>query len=53
MLIHVRDFTKGHPDVEANSHPIRHGSVVDVHNGVLSNDDDLLARYGIERHDLP
>ena len=51
VLIHVRDFTKGHPDVEANNHPIRHGSVVGVHNGVLSNDDDLLARYGIERHD--
>ena len=25
-LIHVRDFTKGHPDIEANNHPIRHGS---------------------------
>jgi glucosamine 6-phosphate synthetase-like amidotransferase/phosphosugar isomerase protein len=48
-LIHVRDFTKGHPDIEANNHPIRHGSVVGVHNGIVSNDDDLLARYGIER----
>ena len=50
-LIHVRDFTKGHPDVEANNHPIRHGSVVGVHNGVLSNDEELLGRYGIERHE--
>ena len=48
-LIHVRDFTKGHPDIEANNHPIRHGSVVGVHNGIVSNDDELLARYGIER----
>src|SRR4051812_29108716 len=30
-LIHVRDYTKGHPRIEANNHPIRHGSVVGVH----------------------
>jgi glucosamine 6-phosphate synthetase-like amidotransferase/phosphosugar isomerase protein len=48
-LLHVRDYTKGHPDVEANNHPIRHGLVVGVHNGVIANDDELLARYGIER----
>jgi asparagine synthetase B (glutamine-hydrolysing) len=48
-LIHVRDFTKGHPDIEANNHPIRHGAVVGVHNGIVSNDDELLARYGLER----
>ena len=48
-LIHVRDFTKGHPDIVANNHPIRHGAVVGVHNGIVSNDDELLARYLIER----
>jgi len=48
-LLHVRDYTKGHPDIEVNNHPIRHGSVVGVHNGVIVNDDDLLSRYGIER----
>src|SRR5262249_25224282 len=48
-LIHVRDFTKGHPDIEANNHPIRHGAVVGIHNGVIENDDALLARYRIER----
>ena len=48
-LVHVRDFTKGHPEIEANNHPIRHGAVVGVHNGVISNDDELLARHGIER----
>jgi asparagine synthetase B (glutamine-hydrolysing) len=51
VLLHVRDFTKGHPDIEANNHPIRHGSVVGVHNGVLSNDDELLEHYGIVRHE--
>lgn len=48
-LIHVRDFTKGHPEIAANNHPIRHGRVVGIHNGVVENDDELLARYGIER----
>ncbi|MFO7571787.1 MAG: hypothetical protein R6W48_04205 [Gaiellaceae bacterium] len=50
-LLHVRDFTKGHPSIEANNHPIRHGSVVGIHNGVVENDDGLLASYGIERHE--
>ena len=27
-LVHVRDYTKGHPRIEANNHPIRHGAVV-------------------------
>lgn len=48
-LIHVRDFTKGHPDIEANNHPIRHGTVVGIHNGIVENDDALLDRYGLER----
>jgi glutamine phosphoribosylpyrophosphate amidotransferase len=48
-LIHVRDFTKGRPEIAANNHPIRHGSVVGIHNGVVENDDELLERYGIER----
>lgn len=50
-LLHVRDYTKGHPDIEANNHPIRHGSVVGVHNGVVENDDGLLASYGLRRHE--
>jgi glucosamine 6-phosphate synthetase-like amidotransferase/phosphosugar isomerase protein len=48
-LLHVRDYTKGHPDIEANNHPLRHGAIVGVHNGVITNDDELLARYGIGR----
>ncbi len=48
-LIHVRDYTKGHPSFVANNHPIRHGAVVGIHNGVIENDDALLAHYGIER----
>ncbi|MGH3136146.1 MAG: class II glutamine amidotransferase [Gaiellaceae bacterium] len=50
-LIHVRDFTKGHPEIAANNHPIRHGSVVGIHNGIIENDDALLAAYGIDREE--
>jgi len=48
-LIHVRDYTKGHPSVEANNHPIRHGAVVGVHNGIILNDDKLMEQHGFER----
>ena len=49
VLVHVRDYTKGHPRIEANNHPIRHGAVVGVHNGIIFNDDDLMDRHGFER----
>jgi glucosamine 6-phosphate synthetase-like amidotransferase/phosphosugar isomerase protein len=49
VLVHVRDYTKGHPTIAANNHPIRHGAVVGVHNGIITNDDELLAARGIER----
>jgi glucosamine 6-phosphate synthetase-like amidotransferase/phosphosugar isomerase protein len=48
-LVHVRDYTKGHPTVLANNHPIRHGSVVGIHNGVIVNDEEIFARYGMAR----
>jgi glucosamine--fructose-6-phosphate aminotransferase (isomerizing) len=49
LLVHVRDYTKGHPSLAANNHPIRHGAVVGVHNGVIVNDDVLFAALDIER----
>jgi glucosamine 6-phosphate synthetase-like amidotransferase/phosphosugar isomerase protein len=48
-LLHVRDYTKGHPRIDANNHPIRHGSVVGVHNGIIFNDDELMEQHGFER----
>jgi glucosamine 6-phosphate synthetase-like amidotransferase/phosphosugar isomerase protein len=48
-LVHVRDYTKGHPTIEANNHPIRHGAVVGIHNGIIVNDEEIFARYGFER----
>lgn len=48
-LLHVRDYTKGHPTIEANNHPIRHGAVVGIHNGIILNDEELIAEHGFER----
>src|SRR5918998_5522461 len=48
-LVHVRDYTKGHPTIEANNHPIRHGSVVGIHNGIIVNDEEIFVRYGFSR----
>jgi len=50
-LIHVRDYTKGHPRIGANNHPVRHGAVVGVHNGIILNDEDVFARHGFDRHE--
>jgi glutamine---fructose-6-phosphate transaminase (isomerizing) len=49
VLIHVRDYTKGHPRIAANNHPIRHGSVVGIHNGIIVNDEELFAAHGFVR----
>jgi len=48
-LVHVRDFTKGHPTILANNHPIRHGSVVGIHNGIVVNDEEIFVRYRLRR----
>ena len=49
LLVHVRDYTKGHPSIAANNHPVRHGPVVGVHNGTIVNDDELLAPHRCAR----
>ena len=51
ILVHVRDYTKGHPTVAANNHPIRHGAVIGIHNGVILNDDELLADHECARRE--
>ena len=50
VLVHVRDYTKGHPTIEANNHPVRHGNVVGIHNGIIVNDEEIFAAHGLERH---
>src|SRR6266498_5155339 len=49
LLVHVRDYTKGHPSVPANNHPVRHGPVVGIHNGIIVNDDEILCGFDCAR----
>ena len=49
LFVHVRDYTKGHPSIPANNHPVRHGPVVGIHNGIILNDDELLAEFPCAR----
>jgi glucosamine 6-phosphate synthetase-like amidotransferase/phosphosugar isomerase protein len=49
LLVHVRDYTKGHPSIAANNHPVRHGPVIGIHNGIITNDDELLAPHSCAR----
>jgi glucosamine 6-phosphate synthetase-like amidotransferase/phosphosugar isomerase protein len=49
LLVHVRDYTKGHPSIAANNHPVRHGPVVGIHNGIITNDEELLAPHSCAR----
>jgi glucosamine 6-phosphate synthetase-like amidotransferase/phosphosugar isomerase protein len=49
LLVHVRDYTKGHPSIAANNHPVRHGPVVGIHNGLIVNDEEILGSYSCAR----
>lgn len=49
LVLHVRDFTKGHPRIDANNHPVRHGAVVGVHNGIILNDEEIFSTRAFER----
>ncbi len=51
VLVHVRDYTKGHPTIAANNHPVRHGRVVGIHNGIIENDEELFEHHGIVREE--
>lgn len=49
LLLHVRDFTKGRPSLMSNNHPIRHGEIVGVHNGTITNDEQVFADLARDR----
>ena len=51
LLVHVRDYTKGHPSIAANNHPVRHGPVLGIHNGIILNDDELLEPHDCARRE--
>lgn len=43
---HVRWATHGAPENNVNNHPVHHGRIVGVHNGVLRNHEDILKVTG-------
>jgi len=48
-ILHTRWATKGSPQNNLNNHPIVSGKIVGVHNGVLTNDDEIFDYFGEER----
>lgn len=44
VLGHTRRPTKGEPENRLNNHPIVAGNVVGVHNGTITNDEEIFAR---------
>lgn len=48
MVGHTRFATHGDPKDLRNDHPIPHGKIIGVHNGVLTNHDEILAITGRE-----
>lgn len=49
ILGHTRMPTKGSRWHNANNHPIQAGNVIGVHNGMISNDDQLFAQRKMPR----
>lgn len=45
-IFHSRYATHGSPSHNANNHPIRHENIIGVHNGVLTNHDEVLKVTG-------
>jgi len=45
ILGHTRAKTKGTPSVRFNNHPIVTSNTVGIHNGVISNDEELFKEY--------
>lgn len=48
-ILHTRWATKGDPADNDNNHPIIVGDTVGIHNGVITNDDELFEEHGWER----
>lgn len=49
VLLHTRYWTKGDPSVWQNNHPVFAGDFFTVHNGSISNDDELFEKYKFDR----
>lgn len=49
VLLHTRWATQGPADIMGNNHPVSYGSCFAVHNGHISNDDDLFEEEKLSR----
>jgi asparagine synthetase B (glutamine-hydrolysing) len=49
VLVHTRKMTKGSQYQNKNNHPMFDGQAAIIHNGVISNDDDLFKSLQLER----
>jgi glucosamine--fructose-6-phosphate aminotransferase (isomerizing) len=49
LLGHTRWATKGSPTNNANNHPIDVNGLVGIHNGCISNDDEIFESLGAEK----
>lgn len=49
VLLHTRWTTQGSELYSWNNHPVRYGSVLTVHNGVIWNDYSLFNKLGLKR----
>lgn len=48
-VFHTRYATQGDPKVNANNHPFALPNVTGVHNGIVTNDDDIFDLLNVER----
>ena len=49
VLLHTRWATKGKPENLLNNHPIQYENVIAIHNGHISNDDELFKDEEVAR----
>jgi glucosamine 6-phosphate synthetase-like amidotransferase/phosphosugar isomerase protein len=49
VIVHTRGATQGSPRQNKNNHPISGGQACIIHNGCLSNDDQLFRQLGADR----
>ncbi len=49
IILHTRFATKGKPENLLNNHPVEWKNVIAVHNGHISNDDELFKEEELER----
>jgi hypothetical protein len=49
LLVHVRDYTKGHPSLTPTTTRSATAPWSGVHNGIIANDDELFDEHGIAR----